>query len=269
MKKTISTVFVLLLLLVAWGAPEALAAGEKQLIYDYAGAFTDSEAEKLQQMAEEMAAKKGLDIIILFVKEGYSERELGAAADDFYDEHAFGYDKPHGTGVLLAVDLSSRKYWVSTSGAAEDYFTDSRLSDVKSDVRSRLSDNEWFKACREFISNMNQFRDPNVPVTITDRASASAGRIPVYLLIAAVGSGVTVLIMVKNRSSKVTVNANTYLQPGSFAVVQQDDVFVREYTTRTRIPRNPPPGRGGGGGGNSTHHISSGGFSHGGSGGSF
>ena len=268
MKKKIGVGLALICLLAAWCAPGVFADGPKQLIYDYAGALTDSEAEKLQQMALEMGEKKGLDIIILFVKEGYTEKQLGNAADDFYDEHAFGYDKPHGTGVLLAVDLKSRKYWVSTSGGAETYFTDSRLSDVKSDVRSKLSDNEWYKASREFINYMKQFRDPNLPVTLTDRAAASASRIPVYLVIAVIGSGVSVLIMVKNRASKVTVNANTYLQQGSFALVQQDDVFMLEYTTRTRIPRNPPPGRGGGGG-NSTHHVSSGGFSHGGSGGSF
>lgn len=93
----------------------------------------------------------------------------------------------------------------------------------------------------------------------------SVARVPFYLVIAAGGSGIIVWILVKKRANKVTVNSNTYMQPGSFSIVQQDDLYLREYTTRTRIPKNPPNHGGGGGG----HHVSSGGFSHGGRGGSF
>lgn len=246
--------------------PQVQAAEEKQWIFDYAGALSDSELERLESEAAKMVEKKGLDIVVLFVNDGYNASEMQDLADDFYDEHAYGYEEPHGTGVLLAVDINSRRYHISTSGGAEDYFTNSRLDDLEDAFVPALSDSDWAEAAEDFIDFMNQFRNPNLPITMQDRLAVSVARLPFYLVIAAGGSGIIVWIMVKKRANKVTVNSNTYMQPGSFSIVQQDDLYLREYTTRTRIPKNPPNRGGGGGGG---HHVSSGGFSHGGRGGSF
>lgn len=246
--------------------PSVHAQG-KQLVYDYAGVFSDAELEKLENKAQEMSAERSLDIIIVFWNEGYSEGELRNVADDFYDNGGFGYEAPHGTGILMAVDVKSRKYYFSTSAGAESYFTNSRLDDLEDAVVPELSDNDWYEASADFIHFMRRFHNPNLPVTMTERVTTSVSRLPIYIVIAVAGSGVIVFAMVKSRANGITVNGNTYLRPGSFAVLQQDDIFVREHTTRTRIRRDPPSGsRGGGGGG---HHISSGGFSHGGRSGSF
>ena len=88
--------------------PQVQAMEEKQWIFDYAGALSDSELERLESEAAKMVEKKGLDIVVLFVNDGYNASEMQDLADDFYDEHAYGYDVPHGTGVLLAVDINSR-----------------------------------------------------------------------------------------------------------------------------------------------------------------
>ncbi len=256
-----------IVLFLGFFAPRVQAAENKQWIFDYAGALSDSELEKLESRAQKMVEEKGLDIVVLFVNENYGPGQMQDLADDFYDENAYGYEAPHGTGVLLAVDIGSRRYHISTSGGAEDYFTNSRLDDLEDAFVPALSDNDWAEAAKDFIDYMSRFRNPNLPVTAGDRLSASAARIPFYLVIASGASGLIVWGMVKRRANRVTVNGNTYMQPGSFSIVQQDDLYLREYTTRTRIPKNVPHGGGGGGGGG--HHISGGGFSHGGRGGSF
>ena len=241
---------------------------EKQYVFDYAGVLTDSEVEQLDQLAREVGEAHGIDILVVFTDQGYTSSELQDYADDFYDNGRYGYEEAYGTGILMAVDVKSRKYHFSTSGGAETYFTDSRFDDLEDQVVGELADDNWYGAGREFINFMKRFRNPNRPVTWGDRVSAATEHLPAYVLIALAGSGVTVWILVRNRASKVTVNSNTYLHPGAFAVLQEDDFFVREYTTCSRIPRDDSR-FGGGGGGGGGHHVSSGGHSHGGRGGSF
>ncbi|MBQ7915257.1 MAG: TPM domain-containing protein [Firmicutes bacterium] len=237
---------------------------QEQLVFDYADVFTDAQAEELEQMAREIGEAQGLDILILFVKEGFSESELRRYSNEFYDNGGYGYEGPGSTGVVLAVDIKSRKFYFDTCDGANIYFTESRLDALEDAVVPELSDNDWYEASKEFIRYMKKFRNPYLPVSIGQRAAISASRLPMYILIAAAGSGLVVFIMVKGRGSRVTVNRNTYLHPGSFAMVQQDDIFIREYTTRRRIQRSSSGGGGGGGGGSR-----SGGGGHGGRSGSF
>ena len=92
----------------------------------------------------------------------------------------------------------------------------------------------------------------------------SLHRMPMYLLIAAVVSGITVLIMVAtNRSAKRAKEAGKYLANNSVHITLRNDQFLHSTVTKTRIESDSSSG-----GGSSTHTSSSG-SSHGGGGGRF
>ena len=93
----------------------------------------------------------------------------------------------------------------TSSGGAEDYFTNSHLDDLEDAFVPSLSDSDWAQAAEDFIDFMNRFRNPNLPITLEDRLAASVARVPFYLVIAAGGSGIIVWILVKKRANKVTV----------------------------------------------------------------
>ena len=105
-------------------------------VFDYGDVLTDDEEEKLRIKIAETEELCGIDIVMVILDEtleGYAkayENKIGQVepyqytmvfADNFYDKNAFGYDMPHGDGVVF-VDNWYREAdggvysWLSTSG---------------------------------------------------------------------------------------------------------------------------------------------------------
>ncbi|MBQ5960492.1 MAG: TPM domain-containing protein [Firmicutes bacterium] len=281
-------------LLAAFVRPvRAQANPSQRFVYDQAGVLSESEAAKLEKYAHKIGTDHGLDIIIVFYDQGYTPDQLRDAADDLYDQNGFGYEEAHGSGIVFAVDITSRQYWYSTSGTVQQWYTESLFTELDSKVRSRLSANDWYNSAREFIRFQKKFQNPSVPVTLGMRVSNAAERLPLIGLISAAFSGILTFFRSKTSHSANRPGAGAYVRPGSYRLLQADDVLVNEHTTRTRISTGDFRGPGGGhtggvfignggshfngnifgghhGGGMGVGgHFSGGGHSHGGHGGSF
>lgn len=100
-------------------------------VFDYADILTDDEEKALTDLIAECEERCKCDIILVLVdmEVGVSDEEweenMMNYADGFYDENAFGYDKPHGDGVLYldnwylqGTEDSQAGSWVTTSGKA-------------------------------------------------------------------------------------------------------------------------------------------------------
>jgi len=98
-------------------------------VYDYADVLTDAEEMELTKLISEAEKQCKCDIILVTtdMEVGISDSEwsqnMMSYADDFYDQNAFGYDKPHGDGALFldnwylaGTDDSQAGTWLSTSG---------------------------------------------------------------------------------------------------------------------------------------------------------
>ncbi len=268
------------------------ASPSRQFVYDQAGVLSEGEAVRLEKLAHKIGTDHGLDIIIVFYKQGYTLDQLRNAADDLYDQNGFGYEEAHGSGIVFAVDVASRQYWYSTSGTVQQWYTESLFTELDGKVRSRLSANDWYNSAKEFIRFQKKFQNPSVPVTLKMRFSNAAERLPFIGLISAAFSGILTLFQSRTSHSASRPGAGTYVRPGSYRLLQADDILVNEHTTRTRISTGDFRGPGGGhtggvfignggshfnsgmfgghGGGMGVGgHISGGGHSHGGHGGSF
>ena len=112
-------------------------------VFDYADVLSDNEEEELRTKIKEAELLCGTDIVIVTLDEtleyyaksyedsiGYVEpyQYTMVFADNFYDENMFGFNKPHGDGVLL-LDNWYREWdggvysWMSTSGKAQSQFS--------------------------------------------------------------------------------------------------------------------------------------------------
>lgn len=244
-------------------------------VFDYGDVLNEEEEEKLRELIAESEAKTGCDIVLVTLNESleeyaksyedqlgylYTSEYVMVYADNFYDEHNFGFDKAHGDGVLLLDnwyrEADGRIYsWLSTCGRAEERFSsdmiDSLLNDALEDV-----DNDPYGAYRDYIQ-------------IFTRKMMGGVYIPVWAVV--LTSGVIAIAFafmhLSSRSGKKTVNENTYLAPGEeIRLKRREDIFLRKSVTqRKREVSSQSGGRSGGGGGGG-HHISSGGVSHGGGG---
>ncbi|HJA92133.1 MAG TPA: TPM domain-containing protein [Candidatus Eisenbergiella merdipullorum] len=244
-------------------------------VFDYADVMSEEQEDALRALIAEKEMQTGCDIVLVTLDESLADYakayENGTGrlqpyqytmiyADNFYDEHKFGYDRPYGDGVLL-LDNWYREAdggvysWLSTCGRAEKRFSsemiDSLLTEALADV-----DSDPYGAYVKYVE-------------LFARAMTDTGRspwIPVYVPIfaALLGTGVFVGSNLKRHKGDKTVSLITYVEGGKPELRRREDIFLRKTVTKRRIEHNSGDGGGRSGGGGS--HRSGGGVSHGGGG---
>ena len=91
---------------------------QEKKVYDDGELLTDAEEERLQELLVETAKRTEQDLIVVTIRDN-GGKEAGDYADDFYDEHGFGYEKDNGSGVLFLIDMDARDFYISTAGTEE------------------------------------------------------------------------------------------------------------------------------------------------------
>lgn len=230
-------------------------AGNK--VYDEADLLTDAQEADLQAECIRVAQAKSVDVILLTVDDA-GGRSAMQVADDFYDQNAFGYEAPHGTGILMLIDMDNREAWISTSGDAVTYFTDDRIQRVLDSVFEYLPNGDYYGSFRAFLQDVEYYM--GLPV------QSGEGTGTPWWTGLLVQAGIAVLIgaivafaLVARAGGVMTVGNRDYMT--GVRVNASSDQFLRKVVTARVIPRNTGGGKGGG-----STHISSGGFSHGGGG---
>ena len=271
---------VLLVVLLAVRGRESAAERTNQecdtqeRVFDYADVLTADQEEALRAVIAEQEKRTACDIVLVTLNESLAdyaaayEEELGyltpdrytmVYADNFYDEHKFGYDRPYGDGVLL-LDNWYREAdggvysWLSTCGRAEDRFSSSMIDSLLTEALAN-ADQDPYGA---YVKYVNLFAE-----MMTE--SGGIPDIPVFapLVLAVLGTVLFVESALRNHRGSKTVNLTTYVEGGKPELMRQEDIFLRKTVTKRHIERNTGSGGGGGGGG---HHTSSRGVSHGGGG---
>lgn len=245
-------------------------AAEKY-VYDQAVLLED--ASWLEDQISELRIQLKIDIVIVTTKNtgGKSSRRY---ADDFYDDHGFGFDKPRGDGVLFLIDMDNREAYISTCGKAIEYFTDARIDDALEAIVRSLKDGDYDEACREFLRR-TEFCMKNEPLggrltySYPQRLKLVLQNYwPVLLLLSAAIAAVCVIVMAhSSRSAKVAASRYFSAKQG-LHLDHRVDQLISEFTTSREIPRDDDRSSSSGGGGSSVHTNSSG-TTHGGGGKSF
>ena len=88
-------------------------------IYDDADLFSESEKNTLQTKIVNAAPQCKMDIIVVTTNyaDGKSSMEY---ADDFYDNHKFGYEYEHGSGVLALLSCTDLMEPSTVAGVATE-----------------------------------------------------------------------------------------------------------------------------------------------------
>ena len=240
-------------------------------VFDYADKLTEKEENNLRELIARREKETGCDIVLVTLDEsleeyakGYEDR-LGSLqpyqytmvyADNFYDEHMFGYNKPQGDGVLLLDNWyresdGSVYSWLSTCGKAQDRFSSSMIDDLLNEALEDVESNPY-KAYTKYVN-----------LFYSDMTGKK--EIPAVLMIAIAAAATAVYIGVnlgRNKGRKTT-GVTTYVAGGHPQIRSQSDIFINKTVTRRHIQRDDNSSGGSGGGGG---HVSSGGGSHGGGG---
>lgn len=235
----------------------------KTRVYDFAELLNPEEVEELESISEKYSNKRETDFIIL-TTDDTKGKDVVKFMQDFYDEKALGYDKPHGNTAILTIDMEHREVYLVGFYKGEEYLDDSRLDIIRDKITGDLSNGDYYVAFEKFIKLSYKYMGIRPGVNPNNILFNLWFQIIVSLSIA----GIVVGIMVSNSGGRVTVSEGTYRDFNKSKILQKRDNYLRTSVTKHRKPSSNNKsggGRGIGGGGG----ITSGGHSHSGSRGSF
>ncbi len=236
---------VLLVVLLAVRGRESAAERTNQecdtqeRVFDYADVLTVDQEEALRAVIAEQEKRTACDIVLVTLNESLAdyaaayEEELGyltpdrytmVYADNFYDEHQFGYDRPYGDGVLL-LDNWYREAdggvysWLSTCGRAEDRFSSSMIDSLLMEALAN-ADQDPYGA---YVKYVNLFAEMMT-------GSGGIPDIPVFapLVLAVLGTVLFVESALRNHRGSKTVNLTTYVEGGKPELKRQEGYFLKE-----------------------------------------
>lgn len=261
------------------------ASSDDERVFDYAGILGNRQEEDLFDRIESLQDKHEMDVIIL-TSDDIEGKSWEAYADDFYDEHAFGYEQEYGTGIIFLISMDSRDrgITITTSGHAIENFTDMEIEWMYDDIIEYMYDANYYGGCECFLDLVDDYvgnsqvaengyydEDANdwVEVEVSPwKRAFSLGSVLIRLLISSAVAGIIVLILRSKAKTKATVSNSTYLENGSLNYTVRSDVYTGTTETRRRLPDSSSSGGSrSSGGGRSSVHRSSSGRSHGGGGG--
>lgn len=253
---------VLFLLTVYLVAPSGIvkAADDKPLIFDEANLLSPEERHELNAMAIEYGAERETDFMILTVNRVEND-EVETWTENFYDEYAPGYDKPHGNTAILTIVMDTNDVHLEGYYKAEKYLDSGRLTKIRNKITPDLSRGNYKQAFEKYIKTAHRYMgfEPDMnPDNIIFNLWFQLGTA------AAIGA-IAVGVMAYRSGGRVTVNSRTYEDTSTSGILNQQDRYVRTTVTKQKIERNTSSGSGGGGGGG----VSSGGHSHSSSSGKF
>lgn len=251
-------VFLLFFLVInaAMAAPKT-----KQRIYDFAGLLTPKEIMELEEISDKYSAKRDTDIVIL-TTDDTGGRDVVKYTEDFNDEKALGYDKPHGNCAILTIDMQHREVYVAGFYRGEEYLDNDRCSLVREKITPDLSSANYYEAFDSFIKTSYKYMGIRPGVNPNNIIFNRWFQIIASLTIA----GIAVSVMAYNSGGRITVNEGTYRDFSNSRVIERNDNYIRTSVTKRRKPSDDNQNSGGSGGGGG---VSSGGHSHSGSRGSF
>ena len=242
-------------------------------VFDYGEVLSDEEEESLREEIREAEKITESDIVIVTLNESLVEYaaqyedKIGEVpmnecvmvyADNFYDEHKFGYNAPVGDGVLLLDNWyresdGSVYSWMSTCGKVEDFYSSEMIDSLLQDSLDCVVEDPY-QAYSDFISGF----------TADMTGTSSGGKLfstSLILIVSAVIALIFLLVNLFSKKADKTVSEKTYVAGGNPTVKRKEDRFINKTVTKTKIESESSSGGGGGG-----SHTSSSGASHGGGG---
>lgn len=245
--------------LLVWTAVPVSAAGDRtKLVYDEADLLTPAEEAELSALAGRLGAERETSYLVIALN-GTGGKDIVEYVQDFYDEQAPGYDRPHGNTAILTIDMQSRDVYLAGFKQAETYLDSGRLDSIRNRITPKLSEGDYYGAFTQYVKLAHNYMgyepgvNPNNPLF----------RWWFQLGAAVVVAGVITGLMAYRSGGRVTVNAQTYINREQSKVLSRSDRFLHQTITKRKIPKNNSGGGGGGGG------MTRGGHSHSGSRGKF
>ena len=227
---------------------------DKAYLIDEEGILTQSEFYEIEAKLLSMSDEYDMDFVIV-TSPDFDGMYAQDFADDFYDYSGYSSD-----GIIFVLSDTLGEVFISTSGKAMRYISDSDIDDIFDVILDDLSYGYYVSAFKKYLSECENLCDVDFASTTTSEPFLSGKQIGICAVIGIIIGFIGVSSM---KSGMKTVrskqNARDYLVSDSLVLSEKYDVFLYRNVSRTRRQSSSSGG----------NRIGSSGRSHGGSGRSF
>ena len=241
-------------------------------VYDFADLLTDEEEDKLYQEVNSFISQTGYDLAVVTTNDNNKRSEV-EYADDFYDYNDFGKNSTR-DGLLLLIDMTNRKVYISTTGNAIVMYN-SRIDSIIDAGYDYLTSGDYYNTFSKMIEKQEYYFDlgpderDSKTIIIDEYGNASYIKYMPYGLIGFISGIVTLIvsIIMYNKSKLKLKVGSTISYMKDKNITKKQDNLVNTVVTHTLRYSDTSSGGGHSSGGG--FHSSSSGSSHGGGGRSF
>lgn len=227
-------------------------------LYDDADLLTDGEKQEIETLLKGVSQRCRLPVICVTTDRGMDEYALREyLADDIlsakFAENTESGNSPD--GIVYGIDISGRCDSVVSGGNVYEQLGQSELDSIRERAEDEItgaarSDHEAFAdAFRAFAKRSEYYLNHSVSYRLTRHWAAD-------LVIAAVITGIVMVILFSMQKSHMEAGAADYADRGSMHLKRSQDIYLRTGVVHRQAPKNTGGGsRGsgsftGGGGGN-------------------
>lgn len=224
--------FILILLLLA--VQPVTAHGYK--VVDDAQILTPNEELVLNQAAETIANKHGMDVAIVIV-EALNGKHVETYATEYF-RGAYGLGSKD-SGIIFLVTMAEREWTVRTFGDAADAVSDYDIDDIMNSILDDLSSGNYYEAFSGFLDGVES----------EYKAYANRGfsRLLIALLIGVAIAGIALYFMRRNmNTARAQHDARSYMTDSSYSLYQCQDFYLYSRTSRVRKQQSNHSGSHGG-----------------------
>lgn len=232
-------------------------------IVDMANILNSEQTSQLEQKITQVINNCQMDVVILTtcLNNGKSMVDF---ADDYYDENDYGIDLRK-SGLILVLSLQDNEWYISTSGAAIDTFSDWGIEYLGKVMKPSLVDRNFYQAFEDFVSYTEKFNVqavtdkpydrynqgdlPNLDVdeeVVFDNQNNSEPKTKMdsnKRILISLGAGLIIgfiisfIRMGKLNTKKSVKNANEYVKENSFKLTKSNDLYLYQTVTKSARPK--------------------------------
>ncbi|WP_305139974.1 TPM domain-containing protein [Thomasclavelia cocleata] len=232
-------------------------------IVDMANILNSEQTSQLEQKITQVINNCQMDVVILTtcLNNGKSMVDF---ADDYYDENDYGIDLRK-SGLILVLSLQDNEWYISTSGAAIDTFSDWGIEYLGKVMEPSLVDRNFYQAFEDFVSYTEKFNVqavtdkpydrynqgdlPNLDVdeeVVFDNQDNSEPKTKMdsnKRILISLGAGLVIgfiisfIRMGKLNTKKSVKNANEYVKENSFKLTKSNDLYLYQTVTKRARPK--------------------------------
>lgn len=232
-------------------------------IVDMANILNSEQTSQLEQKITQVINNCQMDVVILTtcLNNGKSMVDF---ADDYYDENDYGIDLRK-SGLILVLSLQDNEWYISTSGAAIDTFSDWGIEYLGKVMKPSLVDRNFYQAFEDFVSYTEKFNvqavtdkpydrynqgdlpnsdvDEEVVFDNQDNSEPKTKMDSNKRILISLGAGLVIgfiisfIRMGKLNTKKSVKNANEYVKENSFKLTKSNDLYLYQTVTKRARPK--------------------------------